>query len=125
MPTTAATEERGRRILAHLDDRYSLLRGNWEVDHPEMVEGVLAMAAGREAIGDRYAALAGDSTYTLIELVGSEALALDRLASWCEDEHYPKRPLALADLHEGVVHEVRVTVSRGGPPAVGGEELGP
>lgn len=116
MPATAAAEERGRRTLAVLVERFALLRGNWEVDYPEMVEEVLAMASGREPLCGRFAAVAGDPTYTFIEVTATEAEALELLASWTRDEHYPKCPLALADLHEGCIHEVRVTVSRGPAP---------
>ena len=120
-----ATEERGRRTLACLVERFGLLRGNWEVDYPAMVEGVLAMASGREPLRGRFAAVAGDPTYTFIEVAATEAEALELLASWTEDEHYPKCPLALADLHEGAIHEVRVTVSRGPSPAKRPEEVRP
>ena len=112
MPATAAAEERGRRTLAVLVERFDLLRGNWDVDYPEMIEEVLAMASGREPLCGRFAAVAGDPTYTFIEVAATEAEALELLASWTLDEHYPKCPLALADLHEGCIHEVRVTVSR-------------
>ena len=44
MPATAADEERARETLAHLAERFALERGNWEVDYPEMVEEVMAMA---------------------------------------------------------------------------------
>ena len=71
------------------------------------------MASGREPLCGRFVAVAGDSTYTFIEVTATEAEALELLASWTLDEHYPKCPLALADLHEGWIHEVRVTVSRG------------
>lgn len=126
MPATALAEERGRRTLAFLAEHYDLQRGNWEVDYPEMVEEVLAMAAGREPLRGRFAAVAGDPTYTFIELADSEAEALELLASWTEDDHYPKCPLALADLHEGVIHEVRVTVSRApSPPKRIDEEVQP
>jgi len=108
----AAASELGRRTLAALVDRFTLLRGNWEVDYPEMVERVLAMASGREPLSGRFAAVAGDPTYTFIEVAATEAEALELLASWALDEHYPKCPLALADLHEGAIHRVRVTVSR-------------
>jgi len=116
MPATALAEERGRRTLGFLVEHYDLQRGNWEVDYPEMVEGVLAMASGREPLCGRFAAVAGDPTYTFIELADSEADALELLGSWSEDDHYPKRPLALADLHEGLIHEVRVAVSRAPSP---------
>ena len=116
MPVTVGAEERGRRTLAFLVERFRLLRGNWEVDQPEMVEMVLAMASGRKPLCGRFAAVAGDPTYTFIELAATEAEALERLASWSEDEHYPKCPLALAHLREGTVHEVRVAVSRAPTP---------
>jgi hypothetical protein len=116
MPAGALAEERGRRTLAYLAEHFDLQRGNWEVDYPEMVEGVLAIASGREPLCGRFAVVAGDPTYTFIELADSETEALELLASWSEDEHYPKCPLALADLHEGSIHEVRVTVSRGSSP---------
>lgn len=108
----AAASELGRRTLSTLVDRFALLRGNWEVDYPEMVERVLAMVSGREPLSGRFAAVAGDPTYTFIEVAATEAEALELLASWALDEHYPKCPLALADLHEGAIHRVRVTVSR-------------
>ncbi len=113
MPAVAGAEERGRRTLAVLVERFGFLRGNWEVDYPEMVEEVLAMSSGRAPLCGRFAAVAGDPTYTFIEVTATEAEALELLASWTLDEHYPKCPLALADLHEGCIHEVRVTVSRG------------
>jgi hypothetical protein len=116
MPAAAAAEERARRTLAVLVERFRLLRGNWEVDYPAMVEGGLAMASGREPLCGRFAAVAGDPAYTFIEVTATEAEALTLLASWTLDEHYPKCPLALADLHEGCIHEVRVTVSRGPAP---------
>jgi hypothetical protein len=125
MPAGAAASERGRRTLASLVDRYGLLRGNWEVDYPEMVEGVLAMASGREPLSGRFAAVAGDPTYTFIEVAATEAEALELLAGWTLDEHYPKCPLALVDLHEGAIHEVRVTVSRGPAPPLRLEEVQP
>lgn len=116
MPAATAAEERGRRTLAVLVERFGLLRGNWEVDYPEMVEEVLAMASGQEPLRGRFAAVAGDPTYTFIEVTATEAEALELLAGWTLDEDYPKCPLALADLHEGCIHEVRVTVSRGPEP---------
>ena len=112
MPAIVTGEERGRRTLAELAQRFALQRGNWEVDYPEMVEKVLAMASGREPLCGRYAAVAGDSSYTFIEVTTTEADALALLASWAADEHYPKCPLTLADLHEGSIHPVRVTVGR-------------
>lgn len=112
MRLATEAEARGRRTLADLIERFALQRGNWEVDYPEMVETALAMASGREPLCGRYAAVAGDPTYTFIEVVGTEADALALLASWTADEHYPKCPLALVDLHEGSIHPVRVTVSR-------------
>jgi hypothetical protein len=69
--------------------------------------------------------VAGDSTYTFIELADSEAEALELLASWSEDDHYPKCPLALADLHGGAIYEVRVTVSRGPSPPKRPKEVQP
>lgn len=75
-----------------------------------MVERVLAMASGREPLSGRYAAVAGESTYTFIELTATEGEALEQLASWSLDEHFPKCPLALADLHDGLIHEVEVAV---------------
>ena len=125
MPTAAASSERGRRTLSCLIERYGLLRGNWEVDYPDMVEGVLAMASGREPLRGRFAAVAGDPTYTFIELTATEAEALELLASWTLDEHYPKCPLALVDLHEGAIHEVRITASRGPAPPLRLEEVRP
>jgi len=125
MPATVAASERGRRTLSCLIERYGLLRGNWEVDYPEMVEGVLAMASGREPLRGRFAAVAGDPTYTFIELAATEAEALELLAGWTLDEHYPKCPLALVDLHEGAIHQVRVTVSRGPVPPLRLEEVQP
>lgn len=116
MIAAATVEERGRRTLADLVERFALQRGNWEVDYPEMVEKALAMASGREPLCGRYAAVAGDPTYTFIEVAETEADALALLASWTADEHYPKCPLALADLHEGAIHPVRVTVSRAPAP---------
>jgi hypothetical protein len=116
IPASVADDERGRRALADLAQRFALQRGNWEVDHPAMVEKVLAMASGREPLCGRYAAVAGDSSYTLIEVTATEADALAQLASWTVDEHYPKCPLVLADLHEGSIHPVRVTVSRAPVP---------
>jgi hypothetical protein len=116
MPATVTGEERGRRTLADLAQRFALQRGNWEVDYPGMVEKVLAMASGREPLCGRYAAVAGDSSYTFIEVTPTEAAALTLLASWAADEHYPKCPLALADLREGSIHSVRVTVSRAPVP---------
>jgi hypothetical protein len=123
MPTSPVAEARGRLTLSHLVERFALLRGNWEVDYPEMVERVLAMASGREPLTGRFAAVAGDPTYTFIEVTASEAEALELLASWTLDEHFPECPLALADLHEGAVHEVRVTVSRGPAPPCRLEEV--
>jgi len=123
MRAAAIAEERGRRTLDVLVERFGLLRGNWEVDYPEMVEGILAMSAGREPLSGRFAAVAGDPTYTFIELTATEGEALELLASWAVDEHYPKCPLALADLHEGCIHEVRVTVSRGPAPPERIEEV--
>lgn len=126
MPATALAEERGQRTLAFLVDHYDLLRGNWEADYPEMVEAVLAMSSGREPLCGRFAAVAGDPTYTFIELADSEAEALELLASWTADDDYPKCPLAVADLHGGVIHEVRVTVSRApSPPKRIDEEVRP
>ena len=125
MPAAMAASERGRRTLAFLVERYGLLRGNWEVDYPGMVEGVLAMASGREPLRGRFAAVAGDPTYTFIELAATEAEALELLARWTLDEHFPRCPLALADLHEGAIHEVRVTVSRGPAPPLRIEEVQP
>lgn len=113
MPPEVAGDESRRQLLDQLVDRFGLLRGNWEVDYPEMVEKVLAMAAGREPLCGRYVAIAGDPTYTFIELTESEHGALELLANWASDEHYPKCPLALADLAGGSVHAVQVTVSRG------------
>jgi hypothetical protein len=124
-PAAVAASERGRRTLASLVERYGLLRGNWEVDYPDMVEGVLAMASGREPLRGRFAAVAGDPTYTFIELAATEAEALELLAGWTLDEHYPKCPLALVDLHEGAIHQVRVTVSRGPAPPLRLEEVQP
>lgn len=121
----AAASERGRRTLAFLVERYRLVRGNWEVDYPEMVEGLLAMASGREPLRGRFAAVAGDPAYTFIELAATEAEALELLASWTLDEHFPKCPLALADLHEGAIHEVRVSVGRGPAAPLRTEEVQP
>jgi hypothetical protein len=112
MPATAS-EERGRQTLTRLIQRFALQRGNWEVDCPEMVEKVLAMASGREPLCGRFAAVAADQSYAFIEVAVTEAVALDQLTRWAVDEHYPKCPLALADLHEGSIHQVRVTVCRG------------
>ncbi|HEY5052145.1 MAG TPA: hypothetical protein VII45_01915 [Solirubrobacterales bacterium] len=122
MPTAVAGEERGRQTLACLVQRFALQRGNWEVDYPEMVEKVLAMASGREPLCGRFAAVAGDPSYTFIEVTATEADALDRLAIWTADEHYPKCPLALADLHEGSIYPVAVTVSRAAAPRPSPEE---
>jgi hypothetical protein len=116
MSATVVAEERGRRTLAVLVERFALLRGNWEVDCPDMVEGVLEMASGRAPLCGRFAAVAADESYAVIEVTATEAEAFELLASWTLDEHYPKCPLALADLHEGCIHEVRVTVSRGPAP---------
>lgn len=113
MPATAAGEERGRETLAHLIQRFALQRGNWEVDCPEMVEKVLAMASGRRPLCGRFAAVAADQSYAFIEITATEAAALGQLARWAADEHYPKCPLALADLLEGSIHQVWVTVCRG------------
>jgi hypothetical protein len=124
-PAAVAASERGRRTFASLVERYGLLRGNWEVDYPDMVEEVLAMASGREPLRGRFAAVAGDPTYTFIELAATEAEALELLAGWTLDEHYPKCPLALVDLHEGAIHEVRVTVSRGPAAPLRLEEVQP
>lgn len=124
-PATVAARERARRTLALLVDLYRLPRGDWEVDYPEMVEEVLAMASGREPLRGRFAAVAADTTYTFIELAATEADALELLAGWTLDEHYPKCPLALVDLHEGAIHEVRVTVSRGPAPPLRPEEVRP
>ena len=51
---------------------------------------------------------------------GRETLA--HLAERAADEHYPKCPLALADLHEGSIHPVRITVSRDTAPRPSPEE---
>ena len=124
MPAVALTEERGRRTLAFLVEHYDVQRANWEVDYPEMVEGLLAMAAGREPLGARFAAVAGDTTYVFIELADSEEEALELLGSWTEDANYPRCPLAIADLQEGVIHGARVTVSRAlSPPKRLDEEV--
>ena len=108
---SAAAEERSRRTLAVLVEQYRLLRGNWEVDYPEMVERVLAMASGRAPLCGRFAAVAGDSTYTFIEVAATEAHALELLAIWAIDECYPKCPLALVDLQRGCTHKLRVEVT--------------
>jgi len=121
-PAPLTTEERGRKTLADVAERFGLQRGNWEVDYPEMVEGVLAMASGREPLRGRFAAVAGDPTYTFIHVAATEAEALGQLADWISDEHFPKCPLALADLHEGSVHMVRVTVTRDDAPQPSPEE---
>ncbi len=113
MPATVAGEERGRQTLAHLAQRFALQRGNWEVDCPAMVEKVLAMASGREPLCGRFAAVAADQSHAFIEVTVTEADALGQLARWAADARYPKCPLALADLHEGSIHPVRVTISRG------------
>ncbi len=125
MPAAVAASERGRRTLGSLIERYGLPRGNWEVDYPDMVEEVLAMASGREPLRGRFAVVAGDPTYTFIEVAATEAEALELLAGWTLDEHYPKCPLAVVDLHEGAIHEVRVTVSRGPAPPLRLEEVQP
>lgn len=122
MAAAVAGEERGRATLDHLVGRFALLRGNWEVDCPAMVEKILAMAAGREPLCGRFAAVAADQSYAFIEVTATEVDALDQLARWAVDEHYPKCPLALADLHEGSIHPVRVTVSRGAAPRPSPEE---
>jgi hypothetical protein len=124
-PAAVAASERGRRTLGSLVERYGLLRGNWEVDYPDMVEEVLAMASGRKPLRGRFAAVAGDPIYTFIEVAATEAEALELLAGWTLDEHYPKCPLAVVDLHEGAIHEVRVTVSRGPAPPLRLEEVQP
>ena len=121
-PASTAIEERGRQTLAVLAERFGLQRGNWEVDCPEMVERVLAMASGREPICGRFAAVAGDPNYTFIHVAVTEAEALGQLAAWTCDEHDPKCPLALADLHEGSVHMVHVTVARDDAPRSSPEE---
>jgi hypothetical protein len=87
-----------------------------------MVESVLAMASGRAPICGRFAAVAGDPIYTFIHVAATEAEALAQLAAWTRDEHDPKCPLALADLHEGSVHMVRVTVVRDDAPRSSPEE---
>lgn len=122
MPATVAGEERGRETLAHLAERFALERGNWEVDYPEMVEEVMVMASGREPLCGRFAAVAADETYAFIEVTPTEADALEQLAEWAADEHYPKCPLALADLYEGSIHPVRITVSRDTAPQPSPEE---
>jgi hypothetical protein len=116
MPAAVAGDERGQETLARLIRRFSLLRGNWEVDCPDMVEKVLAMASGEMPLCGHFAAVAGDEHYTFIEVTATEADALDRLARWAADEQFPKRPLALVDLREGSIHPVRVTVSRDTAP---------
>lgn len=118
----AAGEDLARRTLSFLVERYSLRRGNWEVDCPEMVERVVAMARGREPIAGRFAAVAADHSYAFIEVLPEEGDALDQLSRWASDEQFPKCPLALADLREGSVHPVRVTVSRGAAPQTPTEE---
>lgn len=121
-PATVAGEERAREALAHLAERFALQRGNWEVDYPEMVEKVMAMASGRQPLCGRFAAVAADETYAFVKVTATEEDALEQLACWVVDEHYPKCPLALADLHEGSIHPVRVTVSRGTAPRPSPEE---
>lgn len=122
MPAAVACEERGRATLTRLVRQFALQRGNWEVDCPTMVEKILAMASGRVPLCGRFAAVAGDQSYAFIEVTATEADALGQLARWAADEHYPKCPLALADLHEGSIHPVRVTVSRGTAPRPSPEE---
>jgi hypothetical protein len=124
MPAPAG-EARARETLAHLIERFSLQRGNWEVDYPDMVEELGAMASGREPVRGRFAAVAADQTYAFIEVTVTEAVALDQLARWAEDEDFPKCPLALADLHEGSIHQVRVTVCRDAAPKPSHEEGSP
>lgn len=121
MPAGAG-EERARETLAHLIDRYDLQRGNWEVDYPDMVEELDAMASGQEPVRGRFAAVAGDQSYTVIEVTATEADALEQLARWAEDDLCPKCPLALVDLHEGSIHKVRVTICRDTAPEPSPEE---
>lgn len=104
---------RGRTTLSRLVSLYPVERGNWEVDCPEMVERVLAMAAGDLPLAGRFAAVAFDRTYTFIHVVASEVDALALLVVWVQDHEFPKRPVALADLLTGSIHALKVTVDRG------------
>jgi hypothetical protein len=108
----AGEEAQCRASLAELIRQYPIERGNWEVDCAEAVEPVLDMAAGRAPMSGRFAAVAADCTYTFIAVTDSEEQALARLVAWVRDEQYPKRPLVLADLASGVVHNVKVLAVR-------------
>lgn len=122
-PPAKAAEVHGRQTLAALVDRFGFARGNWEVDCPESVQPILAMASGQQSLDGRFVGVAGDSDCVCIEVAVTEAKALELLAAWASDEHNPKCPLALADLHTGQVHEVRVTVTRRPGPPIRIEEV--
>lgn len=119
----AGEQARRRTMLAQLVREFPVDRGNWEVDCPELVGGVLTMVSGQVPVPGRYAAVATDQTYTFITVTETEAEALELLAEGSSDAEHPRRPVALADLLEGSIYEVGVTVTRSTSPRAIGREL--
>lgn len=115
MPEEAPAEEAGRRTLASSSNILPSCRGTGRPTTPTWLRAAgdgRGAGAGLRSI----AAGAGDPTCTFIELADSKAEALELLGSWSQDDLYPNCPLGLADQHEGVIHEVRVAVSRAPSP---------
>jgi len=125
-PATALAEERGRRTLAFCVEHYGLLRGNWEVDYPGVVEGVLAMASGRSP-----SAVASPLWPATPPTPSSSSLIARRRPDSCSRAGATttttrSAPSRWADLHEGAIQEVWVTVSRDpSPPKRIDEEVRP